>query len=72
MNKSSHAKQFLLPGYGCYYIVVPIPFLAGSACASVKSRLFVMETALFIIATGSFSPDLPISSTSFSTVNLEA
>ena len=26
MNKPSHANQFLLPGYGCYYIVVPIPF----------------------------------------------
>ena len=26
MNRSSHAEQFLLPGYGCYCNAAPIPF----------------------------------------------
>lgn len=26
MNKSSHSKQFLLPGYECYCTAAPIPF----------------------------------------------
>ena len=40
MNKSSHAKQFLLPGYECYCNAAPIPFGGYASIPRLRPRQF--------------------------------